>query len=401
MTNILLTGIPEVGKSVLADTTQKIAEAQYDEKIEVISLSQLVSEGAQRAFSTSPARVPFISRSQQRPSRQTAIGQAVAQLHKISNENNGTHTIVTAPMVMYLEGGIPNLTFGHQDLQQIHDTQTIDYVVTLIDDPHQIKSRLTGTDYPKNVTEILNWTALEVDVTEAILPYKRNGSMKRPRFLVIPKNYSDASLAKLLHEGAPGGDSPLVTYLAGPITRVIDDDEDSKATRTRKHRIRNRMEQFRRQLEDYTIVVNPMVIPERSVAERVGKEKYQKSTYADIAKAEGNHTKYRDINWFVGFSNVIIAHFPDDVHSSGATREIQSSDVIGKQVILIHPKKSTEVFGISSDLYYPHEDALFRDIDDARSKEGPLYDFLRGFLDPELKGPRYQGTRSVLDNMER
>ena len=352
MGTILLTGIPRVGKSGLADVTQKLSEEFYETPVHVVSLGGIIGEIAYGLWNTPPDRLPYLGYELQEALRKAAIPEAIDRLRKIPT---GDHVIIDTPLTMFVQergGRIPDGIFSQHDIVRLHEARTIDHAVSLIEAPHIMAERLADTPYPSTEDCILNWTSLEAALTQRNSPYTNT-----PRTIVIPRAHSDGTLAKLLRDPT----SP-VCYFAGPITGM--GPEAMQA-----------IEDFKSQMQEYTGVITPLVMTDKQV-----KDLHSKA-----------HTVHRDIHWFVRYADMIVAYYPEDYpekkESQGTLAEMYATARLGKPVILIRPPKKDSVFSPSVTLPFETKEQFFEAIQ--KSRDDPKYSMLQCFLDSNQTVPRY------------
>tara|TARA_Y100000310_G_scaffold345680_1_gene468192 strand:- start:1813 stop:3387 length:1575 start_codon:yes stop_codon:yes gene_type:complete len=374
MTTILLTGIPKVGKSDLVANTLGLSQQFYEKPMNVLSLGEIVAGDAQLNWHTPDVRTAHIGFSYQQILRSSAISKAANLARQMDDE----HLIIDAPMTMHLShGDVPDIIFKQHQIQELHDAAPIDYIVTLIDDPHVLHNRLRHTHYPSSERQVLDWMAHEVNVAESIYPFRKSEKSKKTpkRLLVIPRGGSDETLVKLLNS-----EDPIVAYSVGPITDIKENPKDSQSVAAKKTRARNLLTEFRQQLQDFIIPIVPIEIAD-------GK---------DTQKAKA-HTVHRDLYWFVNKSDIVIGYFPLGFDSTGSKAEMQEAAQIGKPTILIHPNQPEKVFGVRPTLYFKTTEDFFDAIYSSREKkynhrEG--YDYLRRMLDIHENLPRYCHLRN-------
>lgn len=372
MVTILLTGIPSVGKTGLIDVTQSISEKYYEKSVESISLGDIVAEGAAKLWKTAKANVPKLDYEFQKALRWGAIPRAAFELGNIQEE----HVIVDTPMTMFVSN-IPDGIFTHEDIAHLHAARSIDYFVTLIDDPNNVKDRLKGTPYPQDVDEVLSWMAMEVVTTANVYRYEHETSgnaAQLKRHLVIPRKHSDETLVKLLNDP-----DPPICYFSGPITHLKLLDSDSPKQRAEKIAAKKRMIAFRQRFQEYAVVVVPIEMAD-----------------SGITNIEREHTVFRDMHWFVANADFTLAYFPGDYRSEGSFEEMRGTLRTGKPVILIHPGKDDQVFGVKPWMHFRSEDEFFEAVATSRSDskyEHPDYEILRKLLDRKQDLPRYAHLR--------
>lgn len=376
MTTILLTGIPGVGKTDLIRVTQQRSK----KTITSISLGDIVKKEAYRLWRTPYDRVPYLDYTHQQALRSYAILEAARQIGCITEG----HVVIDTPITMLLDRVVPDAIFTGEQIARLHEARPLDAVVTLVEDPVRILPRIEGKPYPNNPDEIQGWIGSEVLTSTAVSPsHKPNGELVRR--LVIPREHSDETLLKLLYDV-----NCLVGYTGFPIThlKTIEEEipekkikKDSPEVARQKEEYRKRRDDFVQQLNQYVVRIVPMAM----IDERANNP------------VERANTKFRDLYWFAGYADFMIAYFPVDCISAGVSEEMRHVARTGKPVILIHPidAQSKEVFGFKPTLYYHNETEFY----DALSK---CHNFeynhkpealLRGFLQDGK--PRYEHLLNI------
>lgn len=371
MTTILLTGTPRSGKTSLVEVTQEFCRRYYEKRVLSISMADLVAEAAHDRFYTPPERVCYIEPEMQGTLRYGAISEAGRRL-LLSKEE---HIIVDTPMTMYVKNGLVlDQIFSSRDIDILHGSKPIDVMVTLLEDPYLLAQRLAGTPYPVDVSNLLDWMVAEVQNTanarDQISAHCRKEDLPAPRHLIIPRHYSDETLAKLLNDS-----NPTVCYLARPMSHLFPARTDSAEIREQRKEARERIKHFQERLQEYAIVVAPIELADFGVSEE-----------------EKAHTVFRDKQWFVANSDLVIAYFPDDYASEGSKEEMRANLRMGKPVVLIHPRADKEVFGIRPTFYFRTEEEFFAAVQESRYDQ--RYSGLQGLLDPRQDLPRYAHLRS-------
>ena len=338
MTTILLTGTPRTGKTGLVEVTQQLCRRYHEERVDSISMAELVAQAAYDRFRTPPERVCYIEPEMQTTLRYGAISEAGRRL-LLSKSN---HLIIDTPMTMYTANGLVlDHIFSSRDIDILHGSKAIDVIVTLLEDPNLLAQRLAGTHYPTKVSELLPWMNVEVQSTanarSQISARCQRESLPGPRHLVIPRRHSDETLVKLLDDAA----AP-VCYLVRPMSHLLPTAADSVETREQKKEARARINHFQERLQEYVIVIAPIELADLVVSEE-----------------EKAHTIFRDKQWFVAQSDMVIAYFPGDYVSEGSKEEMRANLRMGKPVVLIHPQADREVFGLRPTLYFRNEEDFF------------------------------------------
>ena len=355
MTTILLTGIPKSGKTDLIQKTQQLLRDSMEQEVGNISLGNLVAEEAHRLWNTPLDRIHKVDAENQQALRDYAIAETAYRLATSQTPSS----IVDTPMSMCLQNGnVYDTIFNHGQIEKLAQAaKGIEYIVTLIDDPEEMSRKLENTSYPSEIPRILDWTAQEVGITRATRPITAAG--KTSRYLVIPKEHSDTTLAKLLVDP-----NPPILYLGFPITHLEKD-------------ARKEVINFISQMQEYAAIIVPMTIADQ----RVGEEK------------ERENTIYRDKHWFATDCDMFGGFFPRDVLSLGWLEEFRKTQRTGKPSFLIRPSrkdKKKETFNVDTTLKrYDSPEEFFAAI--AKSRDSK-YDntpnaLLRRFLDPSQKEP--------------
>lgn len=371
MKTILLTGSPGVGKTDLVRRTQELSRRYQERDVLSISMSGLVAEAAWDRFHTPAGRICYIDPEAQATLRYGAISEAARRLLLHSTQD----TVIDTPMTMYVAGGsVLNHIFGSRDIEILDGSRPLDYLVTVLEDPHVIAQRLAGLPYPSDIPNILNWMASEVDSTldagHQINVRRREKGLSLSQHLVIPRNHSDETLTKLLSDA-----QPQVCYLVRPITHLRPSPQDHPEIAEQKKQARKRVRAFQDRLQEYAVVIAPMELADLGVTE-----------------PEKAHTVFRDKQWFVANAHLVIAYFPGEYVSEGAKEEIRAHLRMGKPVAMIHPRADTEVFGIRPTLCFPDEEEFFSAVQE--SKRNPRYALLQDLLDPHQEVPRYAHLRN-------
>ncbi len=379
MTNILLNGIPKIGKTEIIEDLKRLSRGKLGEGVGTISLGDIVAEAAHEVFRIEKERIPYLDYSfLQMTLRPGAISKARLEIRDTS-EN---HLLVDTPLTMYTQAGVvPEVIFSQEQIQRLHSEKPFNFVVSLIDEPSYVRERLVGTPYPREIGEVLDWMTLESQLGRKFAPYDHlEEGMKVPHY-VFPVEKAAENLLKLLYDN-----DPTIIYSMGPITHMKEEEFDSKKHDSREewHRLEERKKQdkgklneFRNELQSYAAVVVPLTMADASKS----------------PKAVAN-TVFRDLNFFVPQSRLLIAYYPGNYHSSGVSEEMRHGLRMGKPVVMIHPHEDEEAFGIRPTLRFGTKEEFFEVLKNYEKLIGkrPELNVLRPLLDNEFK-PRYAKLR--------
>lgn len=344
MGNILVTGIPSVGKKELSDIAVQDSMQVYGKPVSFYSQSDVMLDIAKRLWNT--ASLSQLDYSLQQSLRELAITELSHSL-KRGNAN----ILVNMPVTVRTHG-VPNVNCSSRHVSALHSARPFDYVVTVIDNPNNVTQRRNGRE---SVDEILDWTAYEVDFSRVY------ADMIRVPHITIPRQHSERTLTILLND-----ENPPICYLAGPITSLKEREGDSRKQIKEKKAAKQAMSGFREDLKNYCIVVAPMELADSGTTRR-----------------EVENTVFRDLHWFVRQAHFTLAYFPGEYPSTGTFEEMRQTSRVGKRSILVHPGQNREVFGFRPNLHYHDAKKFFRAV---RSGKVPL---LEGLMRDGT--PRYSG----------
>lgn len=369
MTNILLTGIPGSNKTELTENARVLSLEFYEQDVDGESLGSRVAH-LSRQFWQSPAEArPLIEPSFHEVLRYAALEETAHDLLRRQVEGWSGHTVVDTPLTMFFGGMIPDVIYNWHDIGRLSNAcGGFNYAVTVIEDANRVSDALEGTPYPRDADRLLDWMAFEVGATRAVMPHivGEDGRERPLRHVVIPREHSEETLAKLLNDP-----QPETWYFGMPITHAKNDEETMEAILA-----------FIDRMQEHTIPIVPII----SSDSRVGGANEQ----ANII--------HRDFHWFVKGVNGMLAYFPKDLPSMGVPAEMRHTKNMGKPVIMIRPnyKDGKEVFGVRPDIGYRTAEEFFEALSTCQE---PRFDdqpgrLLRTFLDTEQPVPRYAHMRS-------
>ena len=366
MTTILLNGIPNTKKSNLMELTKYMMREHYDQTVDIISVPDLVSQASQEFLPASDLQ--FMDTWLQKPYRREAIRRAGSLLEN----SEADHQIVEMPLSMYYrEGKVYNAIFEQFNVQQLHHSRKFDYVITLIDDPQAVAEEYADSPFPTEISTILDWMSIEVNNAKIAMPYSvdhQNGFVRTdyPRRLVIPRPFSDESLVKLMAD-----ENPVIIYLAGPITSLLEIASDSPEEAKEKLEAIQRKADFRDQLQQFAIIIAPL-----ELADLITEPKAVE------------YTIYRDIDWFITLNaDITVAHYPGNFPSSGTVEEENHTNRIGKPLIRIHPKETTQVFSSRPTNSFPNESDFLKYLRENIEPSSPAY--FKRMMTSDLSAPRF------------
>ncbi len=373
MVTILLTGIPGVGKSALIENAQAQSAEFYERDVTNISLGSLVAREANGLWQTPPERIQYVDDTLQAALRSYAISEAALQLERIKSPDQ--HIIIDTPLTLMIrEGAVPVNTFDATHIAKLNRSRTIDYIITVIDNPETVAERLKESLYPRTNDDLLRWMAHEVSLAKSVLGSSQGfNTSQRTRHLVIPNEYSEETLTKLLNDP-----EPPICYFAFPITALHEKSDDSPETKEKKRVAREAISEFLSRLQEYCVVKVPIKIADLGATTPI----------------EIENTVHRDKSWFVRNADFTLAFFPGEYQSTGVSEELRESIRLGKPTIVIHPQaSSTDVFGIKTPLRYASAEEFFEAVAKSRTTPESRYDVLRRLLDPDNDLPRYAHLR--------
>jgi len=385
VTNIIVNGIPGTDKTKIVQKVQELYKDNLEKDISSISLGDMFADMAWELFKTDPKRVAYTHYSIKQALRVATIERVLNQLLNYK-ENKEEPLIFDTPITMYAQGGaVPNIVRPFSDFSKLNKARNIDAIVTLIDAPEKVAERLRDTPYAKESDELLDWMGFEAEIAKsyAISLSQHKSTSNLVDYLVIPRQNSEISLVKLIHDYETKDRDSTVIYAGGPISHLQDESKDSEIDKRKKAKHRKKMDDFTKQLQYYGVIISPIKI-------------------ADISKTPKHeeHTKHRDLNYFIPYSNIFIAYFPDDYESKGTEEEMRHALTIGKPVILIHPTeqdKVNEVFRTKPTIHFENEEIFFNTIKNIESSKlsETQKRVLRMFLENEK--PKYNMFENIIN----
>ncbi len=384
MATILLNGIPGMRKGELVRRVQANATLfGVDRTIHSISLGDIVGKRAQQLFGTRPEDVCRADYSYQQALRRLAQREALEQLARLPSDD---HVLFDLPFTLSTEhGSVPDLVFHQAEIQEWHDARSIDHVISLLDIPERVADRLVGTIYPNDATsnadvnKILDWMVYDGLMARSLAPYDHTTYNSAVPTLAIPRDEAEITLLKILHEDERGQrmhqDYPVV-YLAGPISKLKEDQKDRPKVRDEKAMLRARLDRFQAKMQRYAITIVPMKIADARAHDAT-----------QIA-----NTVYRDKHFFVTGATFTVAYYPSankSYQSAGTMEELRHGLRLGKPAVLIHPgikdgvTADGEVFGVRPRLCFRNQTRFFDALEEhgllqsMKSEGAPRYDCMR------------------------
>ncbi len=352
---ILLGGIVGSGKTELIESTKDILK-QIGVSCESISVGDLLLDWAEKA-GIETARINEEVSGTVEQALRVGLGYGVA--YRAAGLESNVHLVVDTPFTLVnLHGNHIRAVYHYtfEPLIMHPANRKINRVVTVYEDPAEILRRINEkgyTAYPSDRNALLQWNSAEAaqgeDIADIYTPTRRR--------IVIPRKYSESTLAKLLL-----GDNPPVAYLAQPMTHV----------KNNQH-VTEEIGRFRNRLQKYAVVINPIE------GESAQNEDDQ----------EVSHIVDRDLTYFVRESGYVIAFFPVPVSSSGVHTEMIYASQFGRKRILIYPKESqaSSPFDQWADIKFQSADEFFDAVH--TSPKSTKYRMLRPLLDNTGDNPRF------------
>ncbi|NQV08641.1 hypothetical protein HQ529_02175 [Candidatus Woesearchaeota archaeon] len=441
--NIIVDSIPGMGKTELLQQVQKYFKQEFNGDVHIISLGDLFEETPREVMYTKKRHIPKIDYLLKQMNRNATIEKA--KNHMLQHQNESI--IIDTPLTIFAgEQPIPNIVRLPSEFTSIDDIRSIDTIVSVINAPEIVAEKLKHTPYSHKIGELLDWIALDTEIAkshamsltdfnkrkqalysqiikipqpvlEEYVPelysqirefLKQDPTSHYVNHIVMPKQNAVISLLKLLYDYKDNGKRSVVVYAAGPITSVKVKDGEKGEIVKEKLDEEKRINEFSRKLQEYGLIVNPIVLAD--------------TTYDDKGKA---HTTHRDLNYFVPYSDLIIAFYPSnrrtidieenetesgkeiiktvkDGRSIGTETEMRYALMMGKPVILIHPTKEDmagDVFGIQPTVHFRHEDEFLEaltDLEHSKINENPvLMRDLRMLLGKDGK-PKYHDFGEII-----
>ncbi|MFT4305022.1 MAG: AAA family ATPase [Candidatus Woesearchaeota archaeon] len=340
MANIILSGIPSVGKSKILEDLRNFSKSI---DFNVYSLGDMMTQLTKNTLNLEKNKFVLLDQNIQKAIREGAINQIILNMNQYNSKNN----IIESAMTLMDSYGIQQIVINSEQLRKINESFPIDYFVNIYGSPEKILNQFKNSYFPNSKQDILQWQTIEASTAENLRP---NGS----KFLVLPADNSSQSIAKLIYS-IENEINPNVIYYAGPITHLVDNVNDSDCILEKKRKDRESMDDLENLLQKYSIVVSPIKIDDLNSSTR----------------NEIEHVKFRDLKWFATQSDVLVAYFPGNYESKGTTAEINYTKNLGKNVILIHPNSDKETFAIQSDLHFRSKDEFLEKLDLFKNK-GPM-----------------------------
>lgn len=401
--NILVTGIPGVGKSEMIQANLNLLDPNVLDPglVSTLSTGEIFRELVSREYRILPERVPNIEENVALAFRSALLSELLVRRHP-----GARHLIVDTPLTILRSDTRIVRTFSMQNLMRFSEKiGKIDWVVCVIDAVPIIRKRMEAKaksaghvySHPTEKEYLLGWIATEVvrsqDLAEAL------GS----RLLITSAEHAETSLIKLLFDP-----DPILVYYGHPITNAssIIKEEDLMDVEGLRQRLADLVtpgrdlremldclgvDQIKKGIDDAKDALTKLI---RGKILNFGKrlEEHCVVTYP-IALADGEasdadraYTFQRDLYWFLANADAMVAYFPLVMPSKGVDREFSEAEITGKPFALVHPKPFEDKHPFKA---MPPDDCRFRD-------EREFFESLGRLPSPFSKmrvdgRPRYEG----------
>ncbi|MBI2079496.1 hypothetical protein HYT84_01930 [Candidatus Micrarchaeota archaeon] len=435
MALFFVTGPVGVGKRAFADNAVKIMD-RLGRKVLVSSIADA------RGMYTRELNVPLGSRVRETLLDAMRVGLmdtlAVSTVLSAS-KSKPDDIVITMPLAVMNQHGAVSDQVSVGQMERLVSLiievtgQSVAHFTCLIDDPRIIIDGLKegdeGRAYARSVTQLLEWTSMEVLLTQMLAERFSAG------WCVLPAPYSRASLAKIIYDVSQKRE-PHITYVAHPISELLamksgsgyekyTSDERAELVRFAEA-CENDIKNFKRRLQASTIVISPIelakmntdvegdslfgMVLEKAKAGGLGAisdnqkiEGIIRSALAStIFEALREHTIYRDLYWFVRKVSRVVAFFPAKVNSPGADSEVQEALALGRRVLLVKDSRKIPAAREQEDKDSAKADSPFY-IEKALDKSD-IFSSSDRFISketPEGQSSRYQEVESAYDDIKK
>lgn len=274
---VLVTGLPCNRKSEYLRDVRKLAKLNKKD-VKVYSVGDLISEAAEEAnININPVNILNMP-----TDHLTALVQN-AYL-KIKNDiGNHEHAIINTHALFYWK----NIWKDSNNSLFLHEINP-DLYITVIDSAKEIQKNMLKNKQWKTqkltLMNLLDWQNLETLITGNYW-----AGINKKRYMAIPRRQPPETLYKLMFHP-----EIEIVYASFPMTNLGHPEESNK-----------KIDSFIERLREYFVVIDP-----RSIELEFG-----------AGKAENNQTVHRDLDLFVGKTDMTVCYYPEIVHSSGAINE--------------------------------------------------------------------------------
>lgn len=360
-----------VGGIVGADKTSAIAETikmadHAGIKVNTISLGEIYAEFGEK-LGTKRYRLNELPLTTQKALGIGVMEGCAIQLKSYKPED---HVIIEGPLSIIDKTGLMLETFNLDHFNRLYDANVqrgFDRrFVSIIEEPRKVQQYLANTTYPRDLTNIINWSAIEADKAKHFsnhyFPKQKNKGE-----LIVPRASAPQFLLKiLLDENAP------VVYFAYSISAKNMQDPAKRVE------LEGRIDKFLGRLNNCAAYVKPMELPKLFPRTIPNENGGVLTISPEISDIEISYTKHRDIDWFVPQADMIIGYFPEPAESKGVPYEFITGEYLAKSRVLIHPEISRHPFNIPHDLKFQTEDQFFEAVTESRTN--PNFKDLQMFL---------------------
>lgn len=386
MALFFVTGPVSVGKKRFADKTKRIVE-KLGRRVLVSSISDVMEDRIKQFHvnSTAPMNDNLLM-----GIRKGLLDGFLRDIQTNIIKQKPDDIICTLPLSIINQYGVVSDQVSISGFEKILEIlaeahkQDAAYFVCLINDPRAILSSLNAESgqmrYASSIIQLLEWTSMEVMVTEMVANKFTDG-----RWAVLPLEYSDASLAKIICD-VGNNRQPYLTYTAHPISEILRlKNSGNEDDRKMAEYYFKKIHQFKMKMQEYSIVISPIelakfttntnedsmfgpllkivdeILPDKlrklNINFKTGTTKATKNLYLNAMDFESirvasinavrdavdktiqnlliMHTIYRDLSWFVRTVDEIVAYYPGDITSPGAEHEISEAISLSRKLSFI------------------------------------------------------------------
>lgn len=203
-----------------------------------------------------------------------------------------------------------------------------DIFVTFIDNSESIRERLMESAQWKNQNlstgELEVWQNIEVETTRVVADI-----MGMPHYILPRRQPPDTVYKVFFHPEIKK------VYVSFPMTNL------------KNEKFREEIDQFVEEVMERFVVITP-----RSI--EIG---------LDYSEIVGQQTVHRDLHWFIEETDATIVFYPENVRSTGVSKEIKEAFEQGKMVWIIDPHEKSPFLKHYSHVIVPTKKEFFEFLD--------------------------------------
>ena len=277
---VLATGLPCSKKLEYFKEVKKLAK-HNDKDLKIYSVGELIYKAIEEESNLKLNKKNILNMSEDKLT--FLVQNAYLKIVRDMEKNKVENAIINTHAIFYWK----NIWRDSNNMKFAQDLDP-DLYITIIDSAAVIQEAMKRNKQWKTqqltIHEILSWQNLETLITS-----KYWANAKRKRFFAIPKKQPAETLYKLMFFP-----KAKTAYASFPMTNLKNPEESNK-----------KIDKFISQLREYFVVIDPRTV---------------ELSYGAI-RAENNQTVHRDLDLFVGMTDMTVCYYPEIVHSSGAINE--------------------------------------------------------------------------------